>query len=191
MKMDEFENAIAAAVIRESGLPTGKVIWAKQTRARPARPFIALTLMDDQGNNQHSEQSIAVNPDWDPDTDTENLDALLLSNVDHPDLTVQLIAYSTEATGSSRAFNILERVRVKLGSDRATTDLGTVAVVSRGTVRDVSDVLENEYEGRAVLAITFRVADVNVENAGIIETVEVEDTIIRTSDTLVDDITLT
>lgn len=190
--MTAFENAIATRVLAESGLSTGQVIWAKQTRKRPARPFIALDILDSGAvNNQGSEQRTVQNPDWDPDTDTENLDALLMSNIDHPELTVQMTAYSSEATGDTRAFNVLEKVRAKLGSDRATADLGDIAVVNRGNVRDVSLVLENEYEGRAVLAVIFRVADENVEDAGVIEIVEVETTIDTGISTIIKDATYT
>ncbi len=191
MNMTAFENAIAKRVTAEAGLSVGKVIWAKQTRARPQRPFIALDILESSNPGQGSEQRTIENPDWDSDTDTENLDALKISNIDHPELTVQLTAYSNEVTGDSRAANVLERVRVKFGSDRATADLGDIAVVNRGNVRDVSLVLENEYEGRAVLAIVFRVADENVEDAGVIEIVEVETTIDTDADTVVNNTTYT
>lgn len=184
MDIDDFEDAIVERVVIESGLPAGKVVWAKQGRKRPLRPFIVLDYAEDN-TNQASEQRVEENPDWDGDTDTENLDALLLSNIDHSDIVIQMIAYSVEPTGLSRAVNILKRVRAKLASDRVTEALGDIAVAHRGNVRDVSDVLENEYEGRAVLAITFRVADVNVEEAGVIEIVEVETSIERTSEATV------
>ncbi len=173
MDQDDFEDAIIKQVVAESGLPAGKVVWSKQGRGRPARPFIAVDYVEDT-SNQFSEQRIEENPDWDGETDTLNVDALLVSNIDHIDAAVQLMAYSVEP---GDAVTILKRVRIKLASDRATEALGDIALVHRGNVRDVSDVLENEYEGRAILAVTFRVADVNVEEAGVIEKVETETTL--------------
>lgn len=102
---------------------------------------------------------------------------LLATNIDHDELEVQLVAFSGDVTGDSTAKNILRTVRNKLGSDRAQSDLGDVALVTRGSIRDATIVLENEFEGRAILALTFRASDVNEETEQSIETVIVERTL--------------
>lgn len=301
MTQEEFEDAVVARIVAESGLAAGKVIWQDQTRKRPSRPFIGLRIMDAEtpvksedrqtdnpevAPNTPASMDLGVNfPElfgpgslltvgplaaegalgndvtfatvmdggdgfgipritWNPttlelvahcdagysgntvaaalgtwiagdgdgyfimdpplalnDPQTDPLgpfnfeggvfpeDPLIISNIDHKDVTVQLIAYTSEVTGNNRAYALLNRVHRKLGSERAQDAFGDIAIIGRRTVRDVSVELENESEGRAVMALDLRFNDTNAETANMFETVEVETTIERTNDTVTKTVT--
>lgn len=296
MNTDALEDAIVAAVLVASGLPAGKVIWSKQGRSRPARPFIELDSQE-LPDNQHEEQAMSMNPSptqdtpamldlgtefpdlfmpgatltvileangltglgsnavtfatvmdggdgfgvpritWDPNTlelvghcdagYTGNIleaalntwlsgpgdglffydglgsglpdpqtdpfgpvafsgglngtDFFLIDNVTHPEITIQLRCFSTEPRGSNRASAILKATSKKLGGLILTEQLDAagIAVITRGTIQDVSVELQNEFEGRAVMALTIRTADKLTETADRFDKVTVETTIDR------------
>lgn len=186
MTLVEFENLLAVRIAAEAGLAAGKVIWADQARSRPARSFIELDYLDEAGD-EHSEQSVVPNPAFDPLTDTTNTQAIFLKNTDHTDIEIEVRAFTTNPKDARK---MLRDVRNKLGGERAQDALGEVALITRGNVRDLSTVLDNETEGRAVMALKFRLAETNSEDAGIIEIVEVETTIERTNDTVTKLVTL-
>lgn len=288
MNADALEDAVVAAVLAASGLPAGKVFWSRQTRQRPARPFIELDSQDIP-DNQHEEQTQRVNPSPTadapavadvaggfPGTDiggtittvaagvlsnhellititpgagpfpnasfnpiggseaqglltincgpgadvtpaqintlintgplaaqfvaaltgtdpiasglstnflggSNGADWFLIDNVTHPELTIQLRCFSADVRGSSSARAILKATSKKLGGLVLTEQLDAagIAVITRGTIQDVSLELQNEFEGRAVMGLIIRTADKLTESVDRFEKVTVETTIDR------------
>lgn len=183
MNLTTFQAAIQAQVKAMTGLNDGHVIWADQTRTRPTRPFIELGILDSTGT-ENTESSSEDNPA--PVAGSE----ILLNTREDVTLTVQLIAFSRDIVGSSNAFNLLQTVRFAFGHDSVSEALGDIAVVDRGPVRNATIVLETEHEGRAICALQFRVANLDVETATYIETATVRTTVAQTGDDVVRTITV-
>jgi hypothetical protein len=93
-------------------------------------------------------------------------DFFLIDNVTHPEVTVQLIAMSDKAAGTSDAMTLLQNLSRRLDTMRVTDRLDALglSIVLRGTIQNISLELQNEYEGRAVMAVTIRMADSYTES---------------------------
>lgn len=189
MNLGAFEVALVTEVKRATGLASGKVIWANQTRDRPLRPFVELSVTSSRVNSSHSESSVA---DSVPSVAGAEI---TVTTTDHLELTVQLRAFSSEVTGSSKAFNLLDKVRQHFGKESCIEVLEglpeSIAVVDRGIVQDATIVLETEYEGRAVSSLTLRVADVTSETTTFIQETVVETTVTQTSGDVAHTVTVT
>lgn len=183
MNLGTFEIALVTEVKRATGLAAGKVVWANQTRDRPIRPFVELAVLNSAAASSHAESGIS-NTSGAPAGEE-----ITLTTTDHVDLTVQLRAFSSEVTGSDKAFNLLDKVRQHFGKESCIAVLEgqaeAIAVVDRGTVNDATTVLETEYEGRAVLTLRLRVADVATEKSTYIDEVVTETTVNQTSGNVV------
>ena len=167
---EDFENTIQAIVVAATGFVGSKVIWADQTRDRPARPFVELAYVDESTTN-FTEDSI---------TDTVAPPAgqeITLSSKEHGEPTIQVRVFSSAILGSQSAKNIARKIRGYFGRESVQTTLGDIALVSRGSVQDISIVLETEHEGRAILDLKFRVARVETETTTFIEVAIVKTTI--------------
>lgn len=112
---------------------------------------------------------------------TNGTDTFLIDNVTHPEISVQLRCYSTQPRGSQSARALLKATSKKLGALILTEQLDAagIAVITRGTIQDVSAELQNEYEGRAVMGLTIRTADKLTETADRFDKVAVETTVDR------------
>lgn len=189
MNLGAFEIALVNQVKLASGLAAGKVIWANQTRDRPVRPFIELTVLSSEVASTHSESGVSNNPT--PTAGNE----IILTTTDHVDIRVQMRAFSAEVTGSNKAFNLLDKVRQHFGKESCIETLSnlaeSIAVVDREAVADATIVLETEHEGRAVWNVRLRVADVTTETTTYIQETVVETTVTQTSGDVVRTITVT
>lgn len=181
---EAFEGAVQACVVAATAFPGSKVIWANQTRTRPARPFVELYVTEDR-THEHSEHAVRDNPA--PLAGQE----IFIDLTDHRDLTVQMRAFSSEVTGSLKAMNVANQIRRYFHTEACQAGLGDIAVVDRGPIRDATLVLESEHEGRAILDIVFRLGDLFSEATTYIQQVVTETTITHTSGDVVRTITTT
>lgn len=176
MNYTAFQTTLQGLVKAATGFDNGHVIWQEQTRDRPSRPFVGLSIVTDQ-TNAFTEDSSEDNPDSDGNDGEE----ILLISREHVELTVQVIVYTSDIVGSSSASEIARKIRRYFGRESVTSALTPHALVDRGTVRNATIVLETEHEGRGVLDLTFRVADQDAEATTYIETATVETTVEQTS----------
>lgn len=172
MDLKAFQDTIQGLAKQASGL---QCIWAKQTRKRPVRPFVELDDLDNDDVSMMTDDSITNTPSPTPGHE------ITLTAKGQAEITVQVRVFSSEITGSSNAFNIAQAIRSFFARESATAGLGSIALVERGTVRDVTLVLETEYEGRAVFNLKFRVADPDVETTTYIEHATVQTTVAQTT----------
>jgi hypothetical protein len=184
MNLTDFQTAIQAQVKLATGFDNGHVIWAKQSRKRPSRPFIELDDLDDETTN-FTEDSVADAAVPTPGAEIE------LTSKEHVEINVQVRVFSSDVTGSNNAFNVAKKIRAFFARESTTAALVDIALVSRDTVREASLVLETEYEGRAVLTLKFRVADLETETTTFIETATVETTIDQLGGPVVHTLTIT
>ncbi len=167
MEMTPFQLAIYTATA--AAAPGVKVIWSKQTRERPARPFIELETIDDISLNDQPEESQEDNPD-----STSYADELLLHYKEHVETTVQFRVFTSAVTGNGKALAVAKRVRGFFGRAQTQQDLDPITVITRERVQDASFVLDTEYEGRAVMNMRFRSTDIDTDTAGTITSLEVQ-----------------
>lgn len=184
MNLTTFQTAIQALVKTATGLDNNHVIWAKQTRKRPNRPFVELDDLDDT-TTEMTEDTVDDNPSPAPGSE------ILLTSKEHNEINVQVRVFSSDVTGSNNAFNLAKTIRRFFGRESTTAGLGDIALVSRDVVRDATVVLETEYEGRAILTLHFRVADSDVESTTYIETATVKTTVRKPDGSALTDHTLT
>lgn len=184
MDLTGFQNAIQAQVKAATGFDDSHVIWSKQTRDRPARPFVELDDLDN-ATNFFTEDTVSDTPG------APVGEEITLTSKEDVEITVQVRVFTTVVTGSSNAFNTAQKIRGWFSRDSVTSLLGDIALVDRDAVRDASIVLETEYEGRAILTLKFRVASLETETTTYIETPVVETTVTQTSGDVIHTITIT
>jgi hypothetical protein len=183
MNLTTFQTAIQALVKSATGFDDGHAIWANQTRKRPDRPFVELAHPEG-ASPFFSEDSVDDTPSPTPGNE------ITLTAKEHVEITVQVRVFSSAVVGSTNAFNLANAIRSFFSRESTTDALGEIALVARETVRDVSLVLETEHEGRAVFALTFRVANLDTETTTYIEHATVETTIAQTNGNVVHTLTI-
>jgi hypothetical protein len=162
---EAVENAIAAAVLAASSFSPGKVIWENQTAQRPALPYVSLFRDNDERLSWSTEQIVSDNPDGhkgDPDANPPVVGTELL--IDHKvdsEFHVRVQVFTAETRGNNAAHSVLSKIRNYFDTDaaRRTLDAVGVATIERGSVMNISALVETRFEGRAALDIRFRTAD--------------------------------
>jgi hypothetical protein len=188
MDLTAFQTTIQNHVKLATGFTDAKVIWANQTRDRPARPFVELAILDDEmvGQEEHGQSDTPGAPAGQEVT---------LSTRYQVELTVQVRVFSSEVVGSNTGSNVARKIRNYFGRDSVNVALAApaigVAVVDLGPVRDASIVLSTEHEGRGILDLKFRVADLDVETTTYIETATVETTVEQSNGNVTRTLTIT
>lgn len=170
MNLTDFQTTIQALVKLATGYDNGHVIWQKQTRNRPSRPFVGLDILEDETS------FFTEDTTEDASSPVPGAEINLIAK-EHIELNVQVIVYTSDVTGTNNATNVARKIRGFFSRESTTTALGDIALVERAPVRDATIVLETEHEGRGVLGLKFRVADLEVETTTYIETVTVETTV--------------
>lgn len=170
------QDAIRAWVKTASGLADGAVIWSHQDGPRPSRPFMTVRLT----------AITATGDDWVEslyDGDRPAGQEIEKRVTGTREITVSVQAYTGSSTGSSTATALLTKVQIALAlpSIRAALNDAGIGVLSRGSVTDLSAVLEDKFEGRAALEARFTTTDDISEYIGYIETVEVTETTTSTT----------
>lgn len=180
MTIQEFATAIQTVVASAAGLSGAKVIWETPNVERPARPFIALSILEDANEELLPEESWINNPTPTPPVPPfPSQDPILLQTTDRPEIVVRMIAFTdAPKTGIvSPAFALMKQVRRKLGMESTSETLDPITVLSRGNVTNATVMLETGYEGRAVLDLKFGSIETESEGINTIETVKEELTI--------------
>lgn len=121
------------------------------------------------------------------------LDEILLTSKEHVELTIQARCFSSDVTGSNVAPNVARKIRRFFARESTTAllDVSSIALVERSPVRDATIVLSTEHEGRGILDLKFRVADLDTEATTFIETATVETTVEQTGGPVVQTLTIT
>jgi hypothetical protein len=150
------------------------VIWADQNGQRPGQPFV--TLRRDAGqalNPNEDELVVSMNPS--PTTADEiQMDTRVVTEFT---VSVQVFTKDTRGDFSANALASVIRNRLSMQSQLdAFRPLG-LAVVARGSVQNLTDLLETGFEGRAVMDVRFRVTDGTTEFVGYIGTANVTESL--------------
>jgi len=163
-----IETAIAYWARTGSGLPTGKVIWAKQNGPRPANPYIALSILAIQRTG-HDHVNVEDNPS--PASGAE-----IIHYVRGPrKITVTMQCFSNTALGISGSAQILDSVMsaVKLPSVQDALRTAGVGVASFDPIQPLGSAMNSAvFEPRALLTARCFIASEISETGTYIETVE-------------------
>jgi hypothetical protein len=164
-----IENALHALAVRRLGFANDHVIWDQQNGARPTVPFASMRIDNDTTQAGLDE----VRPPRDATSPAPGAD-IVVETVKHTEFTCTVQVFGVAATGSSspRALLIGLRNSLSLDSEIETLDAANLAVIEQGTVQNLTALLENDFEPRAVLAIRLRTADGAEDLTTWIETVE-------------------
>jgi len=158
-----IQSAVAAWVkAQASGY---NVIWARQNGQKPARPLITLAFGDLVSLGATDERRRAYNP--------AGSGTLTTTVVGQRALPLSIQASTTGTTGSTAARSVLSQVQASLAlpSVRAALRAVGLSPYDRGLVREVSTVLDADFEGRALLVVGFYVAETISEVTPFIERV--------------------
>lgn len=172
MNWTDFQKGVQDRIVVGSGLAGTSVIWENQSRQRPARPFISLSIIETETRDM-GDVEVSDNPDYDPDlTPSEEI---LLTNTAMLVIQIRVTAFSSATVGNSSAYALLQKVRMHFGQVSCTDALTgldePIGFLQSSSVQNASLVLENEIEGRAVMTLTFTVGDSAVETNTYIESV--------------------
>jgi hypothetical protein len=169
LSWESLQLAARAWVV--AALPGVTVIWARQDGKKPARPFVTLRFGDLVAVGSTDERRTAYVPDSSPGADDRHL---LTTVVGLRSVSLTLQASTAGTLGTSTAKGLLSQAQTALALPSLRTALRTAGLspYDRGTVREISTVLDADFEGRAQLVVSFYVNETASEQTGIIETVE-------------------
>jgi hypothetical protein len=173
MSWTDVEDALHDAVAAGAGLSGSSVVWANQGGPRLARPFLTVR----RSGPQELGSTAIVRKDYDntapAGTEVQTRVRRQLS------FTLSVQAFTTALTGTANAVALLDAVQAQMRK-RAQLDAFRavgIALEDAGTVQDLSAVLQTDFEGRAAVDMTFRIASETLETTGYIETVNVATTL--------------
>jgi hypothetical protein len=156
--------ALRAWFLPATGLADAKVIWANQNGPRPLPPFATI-------NPRVAIRRLGVYDEerLDPDAPGQ------IDRVGQRKLTISCNAYGPGA------IDLLERAQEALDTNAARAAFASagLAVSDRGEVRDLTKLLETQYEERAQLDVVFALATASSEDAGYIESAEITATLLN------------
>lgn len=157
------EQLLQAWVASASGIPA---IWSHQSVARPELPFA--TLKHDGGSSKGIPER-----DLSYDSQAPAGQEITISTREHTEFAVSVQVFTADVVGDNAAPAILNRVRNALGLEGQVNAFAvqSLAMVDRGTVQNLTDLLETRFEGRASLDVRFRVSDGAADKTGYIATV--------------------
>lgn len=135
------------------------VIYYNQDGVRPAKPYITLFLRD----------FVQIGWDYVPKPDALG-DADIIGN---REFTLQIESYG------ANAMQVLENLRSSLQNPNVLDTLraNNIVFVNQFPINDTTVLLDTQYEERATMDILFRIAQTIEPNLGVIEIVEIEETL--------------
>lgn len=173
------EAAIRAWVVATSGLDGVKVIFAEQNGPRPAVPFATVRL--------GAVTAVGVVDAVENLYDVEGAAGQEIVQIVHGQrlLEVEVRAFSARAVGASNAREILALAQASLRFDQVRELLAEagLTVLDNGRITVLPVVLDAQWEGRAVLAVTFCFEERVSLATGYIAAVELTDAITEPSTT--------
>ena len=172
MDLASYENVLHDWLAAKTGL---KVILGDQGGPRPGGAgYATLKVTEGQTLGQPAEVRRGDNPAPSGNGGDEvEFDAILRGEV-----LAQVQVFTTATTGNSSARALLSAARaaLELPSQRAAFRAAGLALIDRGTIQDVTALLETRFEGRAALQVRFHAVQKVSEFTGYIATVNVEPT---------------
>lgn len=133
------------------------VIFYNENSPRPALPYLTLFL----------NSLVQIGNDYVPRPD--NVGELEI--VGDREFTLQIQSYGGDP------ITLLENIRSSLQKETvlATLRANGIVFVQQNPITDITALLDTEFENRASMDILFRIAQIDDDNHGLIETVEVEE----------------
>lgn len=163
-----MENALHAWLTAETGV---QVILSRQGGPRPGDSYATLRVSEGATHGFPAEVRRKVNPAPSGDGGDElQQDAVL-----RKELVASVQAFTPADTGNASAQALLSRAQAGLEkpSRLEAFRAAGLALVDRGTVQDVTALLETRFEGRAALQVRFLVWDKVSDFTGYIATANV------------------
>ena len=148
-----------------SGMP---VIWLYPNAPRPTVDYVSLYI------------STVTQIGWDWTQDPLN-DSGVSQMVGDREFTVQAQAYGGDPV------TILNNLRTSLQKQTVLDSLRAVGIVFANwfAINDVTELVDSRYEQRASFDILFRIADVYTDTLGVIDTVNIQETIYNPANVVV------
>jgi hypothetical protein len=165
-----LEDALFAWVKGASGFSEEQILWLDQDGPRPAGQHIGLRLGADAPLGSAPE----LTHDYDAGRPAGAEIVCTVKEVRELSVTVQVFGGATTTSNAPRA--IAGKLQTALGLPTVREALGAagLSVFDRGRVLSVPEVLDADFEARAVLTIRCYVADDAEESTTFIETVDCE-----------------
>ena len=134
----------------------GTVIWSNQSGTQPATPYGMLKLTGPRQSSPLPEIASI------PTDDDVSIDETVII---HGEITVSCQVFAAPTTGPGTARELLENARLALHlpSQRATFSRVGLALVAAGDTRDLTALIETDWQSRAAMDVRFNVVDVASE----------------------------
>jgi hypothetical protein len=170
MALDEttLEDRIQAWVT--AAVTPAPVIWDRQARPQPGIPYLTLRLTMTGGVTGAVGE---IHPEYAPDGPAGA--EVTLASIHHHEYSIRVQAFaSTPREARSLVLAVHDRAYRESGKEALRVDDPPIALASCGAVQDLGALVDTDWQGRAVLDLAFRVADVDptdrvtyIERAGL------------------------
>lgn len=167
-----LENALQAAVVTCSGIPTARVIWANQDIPAPSAPWATIAITSISGVGLDAERATTTSP---PVVGSE----VTLAVEGDRDLAIAISFYGGTATEATAPQWIAQTAKTKLGRADVRDALlaAGLGLYDTGTITPLPAVTRTGFEARAVLEIRGYARERLTTTTTSIERVETTDTI--------------
>lgn len=178
MNWADIENAVVAWVKDALGLQSGDVILARQGGPRPDRTYATVAFVGPipRGAFDHVERTTDLNRDPGEEIEYKVVGWRELG------ATVQIFTEETNGATGAQALASKVMAAARLPSNAAGFLAAGMTLLGLSAVRVESDLLETEFEGRAILDARFLTSEELVEYTGYIASLEI--TLAETGDTI-------
>jgi hypothetical protein len=169
-----IENALFAWVQTASGLASSGILWAEQSTDvnRPTGQHVSIKIGTDTplGSAPEKRHTFVGSP---VEQEVE------IQVIEFRELIVSIQAFGGLTTTGTSARALAAKIQTSLGlpSVRAALDVAGLSCFDRGKIEHVSEVLDADYEARALFDARFYLADDVTERVTYVQHVEVEDTV--------------
>jgi hypothetical protein len=167
-----IEDALHLWVRSSTGLPAERVIWAHQKGPRPVGPYAMLQFTDlvTRGQDATTHKYVPGNA---------NGSQIVYEHEGWRTLFVQLQFYDCPVVGANTAIALAGAAQLGLTSPKIRPLLNQAGLgnVGRGTVRNLTALLDDAFSGRAIVDARFACTITRLEYETWIETVKLTDVI--------------
>jgi hypothetical protein len=169
-----IEDALFTWVQSASGLAAAKVLWSAQATDvnRPTGQHVEIRI----GTDTPLGAAPYVSHEYDEDADAGEEITISVNEVRELVFVVQVFGGATTTSSSSRSVATLIQNALGLPSVRTLLETAGLSPFDRGKIEHVPELLDADFEPRAILEVRFYVADGISEVTGYIDSVEIEDT---------------
>ncbi len=175
MSQETFENTLHAWAVKGSALDASRVLWASQenpfSRPDSSGPFVVLQILADVATGATAEEITEYDPDG------EEGEEIIQTVREFAAVTLSVQVFGGSQTGNASAKQIAANMRLALSlpSVRLSFESAEFSCFDKGSIQDLTEVLDTTFEPRASFEPRFYVTRSQNERIGYIGTIQITD----------------